>query len=39
LLLAGASAVMMALIVFVIVDSVKVWFKIDKSGKNIEEAA
>lgn len=39
MLLAGASAVMMALIVFVIVDAVKVWLNLAKSGKTLKETA
>ncbi|MBU2702552.1 carbon starvation protein [Sporomusaceae bacterium BoRhaA] len=37
LLLAGASAVMMILITFIIIDAAKVWSKLMKSNKSIEE--
>jgi len=37
LLLAAASAVMMVLITFIIIDAVKVWSKLLKSNKNLEE--
>lgn len=39
LLLAGASAVMMVLIVFVITDAVKVWFKIRKVNNTLGKTA
>lgn len=37
LLLASASAVMMVLITFIIVDAVKVWLKMTKSNKTVDE--